>query len=559
MSNRRAIIEASLVVVLGVAAFGSTLALVQRSNDYAFFDPIISVKSAVSATYAEEISAETVRKMQEGAITGMLEALDDPYTVYVPPADTAEFNKDLTGEYVGIGAQVNITEGYLTIVSPLEDSPAYRAGLMAEDKVVEIEGQSTLGLSIDECVRRLMGQPGTPVSILVERGGQRLPVTIVRERINTRAVKGIVRDPANPNEWRFLIDPERKIAYLRITQFLPRSSAEVAKALASVGADRGGLNGLILDVRSNPGGVLQDAVAIADFFLKDGVIVSTRGRAFPERIERASEPGTLPDFPIVVLINGQSASASEILAGALVENDRAVAVGTRTFGKGSVQTVRNIRVSEGGVEKTAELKITEQAYYLPSGRNLTRKGASLQWGVDPSPGHFVPLTDAQTLDMLRARRDEDVLRAPGQGANPGAEPMGLDLVKKLKDPQLEAAYAAVLARVTTGQWPPVDAGATPAMTQAAAEELSRLFATRDRLTRDMIRIERRAEELERALGDAATKPKDLWPDEVDVVGGKVQVFDKDGRLISTLEITGNSLERWLIDAEVKPYQDASPK
>ena len=563
MSKARVLFQAALVGTLAVAVFGSTVALVQKNSDYSFFDPITEVKAHLSRSYVDQIPADKLLKMQTGAITGMLEALDDPYTVYVAPSDTAEFNKDILGEYVGIGAQVNIVDGYLIIVSPLEDSPALRAGLLPQDKVVEIEGSSTHNLSVDQCISKLMGEAGTKVNLTIERNGQKLPITIMREKIKTRSVKGFHRDSADTTKWHFMIDAKHSIAYVRLLQFTPHVADELAAALKSIGADKGSVKGLVLDLRNNPGGVLEDAIEIADLFLKEGVIVSTKGRAYPESIARAQVPGTLPDFPIALLINGNSASASEVLAGALVENNRAIALGTRSYGKGSVQSIRQIDVpDENGKVKKGELKITEQGYYLPSGRSISRKNDSVTWGIDPTPGFFVPITDQQLIESLKVRRDEDImLRAPGkpgEAAAPTVDWTSTDSVlDALKDPQLSAAVHAVQTKIESGNWTPTGQNA-PSVNAAAIDELQKLRLAHDRLMRDIIRIERRQDALDKGVGDEAPKAKDLWPDSVDVTGGKIRVYDKDGKLICTLDIESNSVERWLLDAEVKKVEEAPP-
>jgi carboxyl-terminal processing protease len=572
MPKGRVVFEASLVAILGTAVFGSTLALVRKGTDYTFLDPLIDVKNSLSSTYVDELSPETLRKMQEGAITGMIDALEDPYTVYVPPADTVEFEKDLTGEYSGIGASVQISpDGYLQIISPLEDSPAFRLGIMAEDKVVEIEGKSTLGVSVDRCIDMLMGKEGTPVSIVIDRGGTKIPMTITREKIKTRSVKGVHRNAADTTQWDFLIDEKRGIAYIRLTQFTPGATKEFAEALLAAGAAEGKVKGLIIDVRWNPGGLLTEAVAIADLFLEQGTIVSTRGRKFPERVERARKEGTLPVFPIAVLINGSSASASEILAGAITENNRGIAVGTRTFGKGSVQSVKPIAVRDAdGNEKIAELKVTEQGYYLPSGRSITRKPDATEWGVDPSKGYYVEMTDEELIAMLKVRREQEIIRKDGANATPAPagstsapEPQKWDdpdwVLSFFKDAQLTAAVRAMQAKIDTKDWIKTGAEAAP-ITAAVGTELGRLHAARDRLTRELIRIEKRAETLEKGTTiEQADAGRDLWPDTLDVTGGKVQIFDKDGKLVATLDITSNTLERWLVDADVKKAKEEASK
>ncbi len=490
----------------------------------------------------------------------MLEALNDPYTVYVPPADVGEFTKDLTLDYVGIGVQVNTEGGWLTVVTPLEDSPAFKAGIMARDRIVEVEGKSTFGLTSDQCVELLTGEPGTPVNIVVERDGQKLPMTIERNRIQARTVKSFHWQPGGADngesggKWQFLLDPARRIAYIRLTQFTPTSSAEVRAALESVGAHKGELGGLILDLRFNGGGVLQEATAIADMFLKEGVIVSTRGRAHPEQVTRATPDGDMTDFPIAVLINAQSASASEVLAGALTENNRAIAVGTRSFGKGLVQGVLSLPSAKG-----AQIKITEQRYYLPSGRCIQRSDESPDWGVDPTQGFFVPMTDAETAEMLRVRRAEEIVRnAATESAPDWSNPDWI--VDHSKDKQLAAAVKAVQARIDGGAWTPTGQE-NPAGGAQVRDDLAQAEAFRERLLRELERIQRRIDTLETAAApEDQPAPTDLWADESDPQGGRLEVFDKEGKLVARLKVTGANLERWLMDAgvEKEPVAPAAP-
>lgn len=550
-SRRGGTLRVALVGTLAIAVAGSTIALSRKPMDLQFFDPIVDVKSAISGLYVEKLSEEQLKKLQEGAINGMVEALGDPYTVYVPGERVRDFNKDLTGEYVGIGASVNMRDGWLTIVSPLEDSPAFKAGILPDDRVLEIEGKTTQGLSVEECINKLLGTAGTQVSILIERKGEKIPMTLTRAPIKTRAVRGVHRIAGDEQNWDFLIDQSRRIGYVRLTQFTPGCAQEVFRALERAGATSTNpdtrMQGLILDLRDNGGGVLEEAVALADLFLREGVIVSTRGRNFPERIAKATKEGTLPDFPLVVLVNGSSASASEVLAGALVENDRAIIVGTRTFGKGSVQSVRKLPNSDG-----AELKITEQGYYLPSGRSITRKDTSATWGVDPSNGYFVPMETRELVEMYRVRRDLEVLG--GDASKQPKEENWADpawILSYLKDPQLSAAVNALQGRIDAGEWKPTGREVL-AGEKIASDELTRARRLQQQLEREMIRVDRRIEALSTASGELAkTNPLDLWPDTLDLTGGRVQITDKDGKVIATLEITGTNLERWLIDADVR--------
>lgn len=540
MRNSRLVSVAALTATVGAVVLASTSAFTHHGDDYRFLDPLIDIKAILNERYVDVPNDET---LQTGAINGMLESLNDPYTVYVPAAKKTEFTKDLTGEYVGIGAQVNIEDGWLVIVSPLEDSPAYKGGLMADDKVVEIDGKTTHKLGVDECVKLLSGKPGTQVGLTIERKGEKIPLTITREHIKTKSVKGFHRDDTDANRWMFTIDPARHIGYVRLTQFTPACAEELQRALESVGAREGKLAGLVLDLRNNPGGLLPEATRLADLFLKEGVIVSTKGRTVPEEVTRAKAEGTFPDFPIAVLLNGQSASASEVLSGALVENHRAIVVGTRSFGKGLVQNV--LSLPTGG-----ELKITEQKYYLPSGRCIQRTDDSAEWGVDPTAGFYVPMTDDELIELYKTRRQIEVMRPAG--AKNGTEERWSDpewILTQLKDKQLAAAVKAVQIRVDSGEWKAT--GEAGESSKVAGGELVRLRQTHERLTRELIRIEKR----ETALEDGGAAPdenaRDFWPDSVDLTGGKLQVFDKDGKLVTTLNITGNTLEKWLVDADVK--------
>lgn len=541
------ILPAAGVCVLGVtggAAIGKRLAGERTDSDYAFFDEIIDAKQLISQRFVTEVDEKALR---EGAIKGMIEALDDPYTVYVPAADTRTFTKDLLGEYVGIGAQINIREGYLVIVTPLEDSPSFKAGLMSDDKVLEIDGASTFNIGTDACIEKLMGEPGTKVKLLIERKGVKQEFVIERGKIKTRSVKGIRRDSVDPNSWDFTVDAARRIAYVRLTQFTPGCAGEIAAALRSEGAERGELKGLVLDLRFNPGGLLREAEEIADLFLESGVIVSTKGRAYAEVVKRAEKPGTLPDFPIAVLVNGQSASASEVLAGALVENGRAVAVGTRSFGKGSVQQV--VPLPRGG---GSEVKITEQGYFLPSGRSLTRTDTTATWGVDPTDGFYLPMTDDDTVAMFEVRRKREVLTQQGQVAAEGERWDDPEWVlTSMKDPQLAAAVHAVQGRVDAGTWPRVG-GTAPQAASISGAEIARLNAYRERLIREMEKTERRLDAIDSAEAQAQAEIKDLWDDAVVLRGGQIEIKDKDGKVIAVLDITGEGLERWLLDAAVKP-------
>ncbi|USN98855.1 MAG: S41 family peptidase [Phycisphaeraceae bacterium] len=543
----------ALFAILGIAVVGSTIAIAQRSGEYRFFDPLIDVKNIIAEKAFKE--PET-KDLQQGAIQGMLEVLDDPYAVYVPPQFNDEFEKELTGEYVGIGAEVNMVDGVFTIVTPMDDSPAFRAGVMAGDKVRAIDGVSTDGLTVDECINKLLGQADTEVVITVERaGGEKLDIPITRAQIKSRAVRGYRRHHDAEETWDYLLDPQRRIGYIRISQFTPSVADEVESALDELGASKGELKGLVIDVRWDPGGLLDQAVRIADMFLDHGVIVSTKGRAYPERVAKANASGTLPDFPVVMLINGQSASASEVLTGALVENDRAIAVGERSYGKGSVQSIHPL----GGAATGASLKLTEQRYYLPSGRCLQRTDDSAEWGVDPTAGFFVPLDNDQLAELLRIRRESEIIGGendakqvdPDDAATTEAQADPDWIAENHKDPQLAEAVRALRARLDTGDWPKGE-DSEHTVTAVESHELSQIDLARERLMRELSRMDRREAALRSGQADdSEAASHDLWDDSAKIEGGSLVVRDADGNVIATLRITGPDLERWLLDADVR--------
>ncbi len=529
---------AACSMLLGIAAARSA----GGKSTYQWFDPLVDVHSIVTRDYVEEPDREA---LITSAIGGMLESLNDPYTEFIPAKDIAEFDKQTRGEFVGIGAEVRTQDGYLLIVSPIEDSPAYRAGVLAGDKVTAVDGRSTHEKTVTECIEMLTGKPGAPVVVTIERDGASFDLTITRERILTPTVRGVHR--VN-DKWDYWFDRNRRIAYIRLSQFAQSSTADMEETLNALVKDGLPSGGLVLDLRFNPGGLFPAAVDISDMFLKQGVIVSTKGRAHPEQKFTARAENTLPDFPVVVLVNRQSASASEIVAGALADNDRAIVIGERSFGKGLVQTVVPLPSGAG------QLKITEQHYYLPSGKNIQRKDDSTTWGVDPTPGFFVPMTDDEYRAMLDIRRQEEIIRRRDpKAADDGSQWDKPEwILTHLKDKQLAAAVGALRTRLDQGKWVPV--GDTAAPESLAQGELRRLQQARERLAREVSRTDKRIETLSKGVNPGKTA--DLLPETARLNGGKVDIFDADGKKIATLAITGPDLARWLVDAPLKP--EAAP-
>lgn len=434
-----------LLIVLGVAVIASVASLYLRTRQNTFAAPILQARLLLHDRHVREVDDAA---LQAGAIRGMVEALNDPFSFYVEHADTTEFHKEMLGEYVGIGVSVDMIDGTMTVVSPLDGSPALKAGIRSGDQIIRIEDHDTRGMTLNDAIAILTGKPGTPVDITVNRNGEEMPFTLTRAEITTQTVKGIVRE-SDDSHWRYMLDLDEQIAYIRITQFNPTTSTELRSAIEDAMNEHGLIRGLILDLRSNPGGILDEAVTIADNFLDTGTILSTKGLHVTGDTLTARPGQIIPDTaPIAVLIDEQSASASEVLAGVLVESKRAIAVGQRTFGKGSVQGVYLLPDEKG------EVKLTEQLYYLPSGRSVQRHDEDPLWGVDPSPGFAVPLTEEHQILMANARSQLDIIETtPDKETAPIASASASELIAARADPQLAKAYEAVVAHVTTGAWP----------------------------------------------------------------------------------------------------------
>ena len=348
------------------------------------------------------------RKLVEAAVRGMLVELKDPYSNYINPEEVTEFNEAVEQEFGGVGIQVRFDEPERSIVvtSPLPGSPAYKAGIQSGDRVVEIEGKPVkdfpVGKEMQTAIKMLKGDAGVTVSFGYKRGAsdEIKKVSMKREIIQLDTVLGEVHKP--DGTWDFMIDPENKIAYVRLTHFTSRSATEMRDALKTLKA--AGMKGMILDLRFNPGGFLQSAIQIADLFVDEGKIVSTEGRNSPERVWTAKKFGTYSGFPMAILVNRFSASASEIVSACLQDHNRAIVVGERSWGKGSVQNVMDV---EDGKSK---LKLTIATYHRPSGKNIHRSpddDEKDEWGVKPNDGYQVRFTNEEMREYQVIRQMKD--------------------------------------------------------------------------------------------------------------------------------------------------------
>ncbi|MGA0286613.1 MAG: S41 family peptidase [Phycisphaerales bacterium] len=531
MRTHRPLLTAAVVVLGSAMLIQSALAFRSQRSDYEWFDPLVDVRGLLRDNFVENVDDD---RMRDAALSAMVESLEDPYTVYVPPTDEDDFNKAMKGSYVGIGAEIDVVDGWLTIVSPLDDSPALEAGVRAGDTVLSIEDESTFGLGAARCAERLMGEAGTPVRIRVRHAdGEEEDLVVVRSPIRTRTVKGFRRDG---EDWRFVLDPEDRIAYVRLTQFTEETAADLREALASIEPAPAGV---VLDLRFNGGGTLQAAIEIADLFLRDGTIVSVRSRRGVERAWSADDDGEEDlDAPMIVLVNDASASASEIVSGALQENGRAKVLGQRTYGKGSVQEVRELP-GRGGI-----LKMTTAHYALPSGRNLNRGPEAEMWGVDPDPGFHVPMdADAYRALVDQRRGYEAIGGAPEADGESWSEPAWLR--ESLGDAQLAAALESLDHRLSSGEWLVVGDDSQPAI--VAGDELRDQLAYRRRLLQELASLDARIDRLEER---AAPEP---MLSRTDLDGGELRVLDAEGQVIGTFRITdGAALEPVLRTAPLEP-------
>ncbi|WP_237729356.1 S41 family peptidase [Schlesneria paludicola] len=374
------------------------------------------------------------RELVEAAMRGMINKLD-PYSSYIDNKEIRSFNEHVEQEFGGIGIQVTVEDRthQLMVMTPLPGTPAYRAGVRAGDRILEIDGKPTSefveGREMESAVNLMRGKPGAPVTIKIQHIGSETPETIeiTRAVIKTPTVQGDHYD--SNGQWSFWADEKEKIAYLRLTSFGRNSAEEMHDALKKLQKD--GMRALILDMRFNPGGLLTAATTIADYFISSGVIVSTKGRNTEEHVVKALKAGTFGGFPMVVLVNRYSASASEIVSACLQDHKRAIIVGERTWGKGSVQNV--IDLEDG---KSA-LKLTTATYHRPSGKNIHRFPKATEadeWGVMPDEGFNLRMTDMEMKELFTSRADREVIRTDGSAPKSDfvdrQMDAGLDILKK---------------------------------------------------------------------------------------------------------------------------------
>jgi carboxyl-terminal processing protease len=323
----------------------------EREETYRQLTLFGDVFQRVRAEYVEEISD---KELVEAAINGMLTSLD-PHSAYLPDDNFKKMQVQTSGKFGGLGIEVTMEDGFLKVVSPIDDTPAANAGIQPEDLIVSVDGESIIGVTLTEAVEKLRGRVGSEVIVIIQRADEEpFEVTIIRDEIKIKSVRHRLYD---------------NIGYIRITTFSEQTTPGLEKSLAELQEEAtNGLDGLIIDLRNNPGGLLSEAISISDAFLEKGEIVSTRGRDEGDIQHAYARPGDITNgMPVVVLINSGSASASEIVAGALKDHKRAILMGTRSFGKGSVQTIQPMP-GHGAI------RLTTARYFTPSGVSIQAKG-----------------------------------------------------------------------------------------------------------------------------------------------------------------------------------------
>jgi carboxyl-terminal processing protease len=359
MKRIQTLAAVALAVALGGVALIPTSAVAERAAADAEGLPLEELRvfaevfGRVKNDYVEPVDDRTLLKY---AIEGMLNGLD-PHSAYLDEEDYRDIRVGTTGEFGGLGIEVGMENGFVKVISPIDDTPAQRAGVLAGDVIIRLDDKPVKGMSLSEAVTAMRGKPGTTLKLTIVREGNDTPIEIevVRDVIKTVSVKSRMLEPG--------------FGYIRLSQFQARTAEDMLTKLGGLKREAGGtLKGLVLDLRNNPGGVLNAAVAISDAFLTGGTIVYTEGRIDDSQLKfKAAPDDVLEGSPIVVLVNGGSASASEIVAGALQDHKRAVIMGTQTFGKGSVQTIVPVN------ERTA-VKLTTARYFTPNGRSIQAEG-----------------------------------------------------------------------------------------------------------------------------------------------------------------------------------------
>jgi len=534
MSHRPRLVPVVLVLLSTLAIVQFSIAISSSSPSYEWFDPLIDVRDILVDRHLEAPNEDA---MQQAAIEAMIESLDDPYALFVPADREKTFIKDLEGDYAGIGAEVRMTAGELIIITPMDNSPALAAGIKAGDVVELIDGETANNATLETLIERLTGPVGTEVLVLVRhKNGEKEELTITRGHIQSPSVAGLVR---RDKKWSWCLDDVNGIAYVRIRQFNETTPQELASALLNA-EQEGFLQGLVIDLRDNPGGALSAAITVSNMFLDRGTIVTVSGRADPQRSWDAQPDHILHDVPILIIVNGNSASASEIVAGSLQANNRVVILGSRTFGKGSVQEVREL--SSGGM-----LKFTTARYDLSNGRTIDKQLSDDKglWGVDPNEGLVILESPEELINRIKSREPYNVIT--------DEEPEGftcgdIDWIENtFSDHQLAQALLAMQSKLGSGQWPilsdekPVASGIREEVTELAKERID--------ILKTLIDVDKRLTHLQLKLDDEG---ESLLPVGANLTNALVTITDIEGNLIGSWRVKKGNIEAALDSLQLEP-------
>src|SRR5215204_880470 len=428
------------LVLLGAAA-GAALTLLVSQPRVMFIGG--AAKAAVADTYRqlnlfgdvfERVRYDYVErpddgKLVESAINGMLQGLD-PHSSYMDPKNFKDMQIQTRGEFGGLGIEVTMEEGLVKVVAPIDDTPAAKAGVMANDIITHLDDDAVQGLTLNQAVEKMRGAPNTKIRLKVMRKGKDTPleITLVRDVIRVRSVRTRMEG--------------EDVGYIRLTQFNEQTTEGLKRAINEMAVQGDKLKGYVIDMRNNPGGLLEEAISVSDAFLDKGEIVSTRGRNAEETQRRNAKPGDLAkNKPIIVLINGGSASASEIVAGALQDHKRATVIGTRSFGKGSVQTIIPLGSGNGA------LRLTTARYFTPSGRSIQAKGILPDVEVlQEVPEELKARTDTKGESSLRGHLKNDGDEKTGSQSYVPPEPKD--------DKALKMAVDLLRGATTNAAFPP---------------------------------------------------------------------------------------------------------
>jgi carboxyl-terminal processing protease len=526
-----------LVLLATLAIVQFSIAITGSSPSYEWFDPLIDVRGVLVDRHVQVPDEE---EMQQAAIEAMIESLDDPYALFVPDEKEKAFIKDLEGDYAGIGAEVRMIKDELHIISPMENSPALAAGIKAGDVVEMIDGELANDATITELIERLTGPAGTDVIVIVRHlNGEKEEITVTRGHIQSQSVAGIVR---RNQKWSWCLDDQNGIAYIRIRQFNDTTPQELIGALNEAKSE-GLIDGLVIDLRDNPGGSLSSAVYISDLFLDQGTIVTVTGRADPQRTINADSYHTWKEIPILVLVNGNSASASEIVSGSLQANDRVAILGSRTFGKGSVQEV--LQLESGGM-----LKFTTARYDLAGGRTIDKKLSEDKsiWGVDPTAGLVIPESFEELKTRIESREPYTIIT----DEEPELFVCGdADWLKDTYgDFQLSQALIAIRSKISEGDWPSLS-DEKPVST-GVREEVTELAKQRIEILKTLLKVDKELASLQNVLDET---DESLLPEDANLNNALMTITDEEGNIIGEWVVTNGNIEAALDSLQLKPSEN----